>query len=63
MNKYSSPLSNTGPMRSGKKTMVDYLRTVEHAQVQSVKSPVSYIAGDKPKLIMGNFDASNFRTD
>lgn len=61
MNKYSNPLNSTNSAK-GKKTMAYYLQTVDHAE-KAARSPVSYMAGDKPKLVMRNFDATNFRSD
>ena len=62
MNNTNQPLSVTA-QSNHKKTMKDYLNTVEHARHESMRSPVSYIAGDKPKLVMRKFDAHNARND
>ena len=42
--------------------MAYYLQTVEHAE-KVARSPVSYMAEHQPKLVMRNFDATNFRSD
>jgi hypothetical protein len=62
MNKSNPLTTGTKDSTNGKKTIKDYLNTVENAYMTS-RSPVSYIAADQPRLVMRNFNTSNFRSD